>query len=38
VTIGPDEPVIHAARPMFDQRVKRLPVVSDNGRLIGILS
>jgi CBS domain-containing protein len=38
VTIGPDEPVTHAARLMFDKRVKRLPVVSDDGTLIGIVS
>jgi CBS domain-containing protein len=38
VTIGPDEPVTRAARLMFDRRVKRLPVVGDDGRLIGILT
>ena len=38
VTIGPDEPVTHAARLMFDRRVKRLPVISDDGTLIGIVS
>ena len=38
VTIGPDEPVIRAARLMFDQRVKRLPVTSDDGTLIGIVT
>jgi CBS domain-containing protein len=38
VTIGADEPVTHAARLMFDQRVKRLPVISDDGTLIGIVS
>jgi CBS domain-containing protein len=38
VTIGPEETVTHAARLMFDKRVKRLPVVSDDGTLIGILS
>jgi CBS domain-containing protein len=38
VTIGPDEPVTSAARLMFDQRVKRLPVVSDDGTLIGIVT
>ncbi len=27
VTIGPDEPVSHAARLMYNKRVKRLPVV-----------
>jgi CBS domain-containing protein len=38
VTIGPDELVTHAARLMFDQRVKRLPVVSGDGTLIGIVT
>jgi CBS domain-containing protein len=38
VTIGPDEPVTHAARLMYNQRVKRLPVVSDDGTLIGIVT
>jgi CBS domain-containing protein len=38
VTIGADEPVTHAARLMFDQRVKRLPVTSDDGTLIGLVS
>jgi CBS-domain-containing membrane protein len=38
VTIGPDEPVTDAARLMFDQRVKRLPVINANGTLIGILT
>jgi CBS domain-containing protein len=38
VTIGPDETVSTAARLMFDQRVKRLPVISGDGTLIGIVS
>lgn len=38
VTIGPDEPVTDAARLMYSRRVKRLPVVSGDGRLIGIVS
>ena len=38
VTIGPDEPVSHAARLMYSKRVKRLPVVGDDGVLIGIVS
>jgi CBS domain-containing protein len=38
VTIGPDEPVTSAARLMFDRGVKRLPVTSDDGTLIGIVS
>ena len=38
VTIGPDEPVTRAARLMFDRRVKRLPVISEDGTLIGIVT
>jgi CBS domain-containing protein len=38
VTIGPGEPVSHAARLMFNKRVKRLPVTDDDGRLIGIVT
>jgi CBS domain-containing protein len=38
VTISPDEPVSHAARLMYSRRVKRLPVVAEDGTLIGIVS
>jgi CBS domain-containing protein len=38
VTIGPDEPVTHAARLMYSQRVKRLPVTTEDGTLIGIVT
>jgi CBS domain-containing protein len=38
VTIGPNDFVSHAARLMYSRRVKRLPVVDDDGRLIGIVS
>jgi CBS domain-containing protein len=38
VTIGQREPVSHAARLMYSRKVKRLPVVDDDGRLIGIVS
>lgn len=38
VTIGPNDFVSAAARLMYSRRVKRLPVVDDNGRLIGIVS
>jgi CBS domain-containing protein len=38
VTIGPDEPVSHAARLMYGRRVKRLPVVNADGTLIGIVT
>ena len=38
VTIGPDDTVEHAARLMFTRKVKRLPVVGPDGRLVGIVS
>jgi CBS domain-containing protein len=38
VTVGPDTPVVDAARLMRDRRVKRLPVINDTGHLIGIIS
>jgi len=38
VTIGPDEPVQHAAYLMYDRAVSRLPVVDETGRLVGIVS
>ena len=38
VTIGPNEPVTHAARLMYSGKVKRLPVVSGDGKLLGIVA
>jgi CBS-domain-containing membrane protein len=38
VTIGPDEPVSSAARLMYSRRVKRLPVTSADGTLVGIVA
>ncbi len=38
VTIHPDAPVAVAARVMQDRRLKRLPVVTGDGTLIGIVS
>jgi CBS domain-containing protein len=38
ITIGPGEPVSSAARLMFNARVKRLPVVREDGTLIGIVT
>jgi len=38
VTISPDAPVTVAARAMQDRCLKRLPVVDDRNRLIGIIS
>jgi CBS domain-containing protein len=38
VAVRPDDTVEHAARLMYDRRVKRLPVTDANGRLVGIIS
>ena len=38
VTIGPLEPVTHAARLMHARKVKRLPVIDEAGRLVGIVA
>ena len=38
VTITPGEPVTGAARLMYHARAKRLPVVSEDGHLVGIIS
>ena len=38
ITIGSDASVAEAATLMYERRVKRLPVVDDSGRLIGIIS
>jgi CBS domain-containing protein len=38
VTIGPDVPLTEAARLMLLRRLKRLPVVDAEGRLLGIVS
>ena len=38
LTIGPDDSVAGAARLMHDRHVKRLPVVDDEGCVVGILS
>jgi len=38
VTIGPGDTVEHAARLMYDRKVKRLPVVDQRGRPIGVIS
>jgi CBS domain-containing protein len=38
ITIGPDATVTAAARTMHSRRVKRLPVIDDEGRLLGIVS
>ncbi len=38
LTIGPRRPLAEAANRMIDGGVKRLPVIDDDGRLIGIVS
>jgi CBS domain-containing protein len=38
VTVSPDDTVEHAARLMYNRRVKRLPVVTADGHLVGIIS
>jgi len=38
ITIGPDATIEAAARVMYDRRIKRLPVVTTAGRLMGIIS
>lgn len=38
VTVRPDDFVADAARLMYARRVKRLPVVDDEGHLVGIVS
>lgn len=38
ITIGPDAPLVEAAKVMDRHKVKRLPVVDGSGRLVGIVS
>jgi len=38
VTAQPDEPLARGARRMREREVKRLPVVADDGTLVGIVS
>jgi CBS domain-containing protein len=38
ITIGPDAPLTEAARVMHEHHVKRLPVVEDGGRIVGVVS
>lgn len=38
ITIGPDASVADAARTMHAKHVKRLPVVTHDGRLVGVVS
>jgi CBS-domain-containing membrane protein len=38
VAVRPEDTVEHAAKLMYDRRVKRLPVTDANGHLVGIIS
>jgi CBS domain-containing protein len=38
VAVRPEDTVEHAARLMYDRKVKRLPVTDADGRLVGIIS
>ena len=38
LTVTPDVSVMKASRMMKDNRIRRLPVVDDNGKLVGIVS
>ncbi|HEX5295821.1 MAG TPA: CBS domain-containing protein [Streptosporangiaceae bacterium] len=37
-TIGPDETVRHAARLMYARKLRRLPVIDQRGRLVGLVT
>lgn len=37
-TVGPDEPAEHAARTISERKHNRLPVVDDEGRLVGVVT
>ena len=38
IAVRPEDTVEHAAKLMYDRRVKRLPVTDTDGRLVGIIS
>jgi CBS domain-containing protein len=38
LTVGPDEPAEHAARLIAEKHHNRLPVVDDEGRLVGVVT
>lgn len=38
ITIGPEDTVVEAAKRLDEYTVKRLPVVNDDGKLLGIVS
>jgi CBS domain-containing protein len=38
ITVGPDEPAEHAARLISEKQHNRLPVVDEEGRLVGVVT
>ena len=38
ITVGPDEPAEHAGRLISEKKHNRLPVVDDEGRLVGVVT
>jgi CBS domain-containing protein len=38
LTVGPDEPAQHAAKMISESHHNRLPVVDDEGRLVGVVT
>ena len=38
VTVGKDTTLENAARMLLDKRIRRLPVVDDEGKLVGMFS
>ena len=38
ITVGPDEPAEHAGRLISERKHNRLPVVDDEGRLVGVVT
>lgn len=38
ITVRPDDTIEHAATLMMDKKIKRLPVVNEEGKLVGIVS
>jgi len=38
ITVGPDDPAEHAGRLISEKKHNRLPVVDDEGRLVGVVT
>jgi len=37
ITVGPEEPIVHAAKVMREKKIRKL-AVKDNGRIVGIIT